>query len=92
MLFAQQLTVDRAQALWDLGRRLNRGLMARQSSLNDAADACGHIVSTADHGTPAVAVDEEGRVFAVNVADGSYVVRIGRVFDGLFRESEWAQA
>jgi hypothetical protein len=92
MIFAQKLTVDRAQALWDLGRRLNRGLTADQADLNDAADACGHVVRCADHGTPALAVDEEGRVFAVNVADGSYVVRIGRVFDGMFRESEWAQA
>jgi hypothetical protein len=90
MLFAQRLTVDRAQALWDLGRRLNRGLPSKETDPNDAAQACGHVVSSADHGTPAVAVDEEGRVFAVNTADGSYVVRIGRVFDGLFRESEWA--
>jgi hypothetical protein len=91
-MYALRLTLDRAQALWDLGRRLNRGATALATDPNDAAEACGHIVSPVDvrQGTPAVAVDEEGRVFAVNLSDGSYVVRIGRVFDGLFRESEWA--
>jgi len=91
MMFSESLTVDRAQALWDLGRRLNRGLVACEEDPNDAANARGHILSSADRGMPAVAIDDQGRIFAVNVSDGSYVVRIGRVFDGMFRASEWAQ-
>jgi hypothetical protein len=90
MLFSESLTVDRAQALWDLGRRQNRGLQAVERDPNDAANACGHLLAGAVQGMPAVAIDDQGRIFAVNVADGSYIVRIGRVFDGMFRASEWA--
>jgi len=91
MLFAHRLTVDRAQALWELGLRLQRGLQAGEDDPNDAAHARGHVLVAASEGAPAVAVDDEGRVFAVNLSDGSYVVRIGRVCDGMFRPSEWSQ-
>ncbi len=90
MLFAQSLTWDRAHALWDLGRCLGRGSHSRGKNLDDAAEACGHVVTCALDGLPALAMDEEGRVFAINLAGGSYVVRIGRVSDGRFREAEWA--
>jgi hypothetical protein len=91
MLFAQNLTVDRAQALWDLGLRLNRGADVGDRDPNDVAAAQGHILSTAGAGSPAVSVDDQGRIFAVNLAHGTYVVRIGRVSDGVFRASDWAQ-
>lgn len=91
MLFAQRLTLDRAQALWELGLRLQRGLQAPEDDPNVAAHAHGHVLVAAGQGTPAVAVDDEGRVFAVNLCEGAYVVRIGRVCDGMFRPSEWSQ-
>ncbi|MGD0675393.1 MAG: hypothetical protein ABSC94_08240 [Polyangiaceae bacterium] len=91
MLFAQTLTVDRAQSLWDLGRRLKRGLWVGENNPNDAAQARGHLLTAAESGLPAVVMDEEGRVFAVNSAEGSYIVWIGRVSDGVFRASDWAQ-
>ena len=91
MLFAQNLTVDRAQALWDLGLRLNRGATVGDEDPNAVAETQGHVLSAAKAGTPAVAVDDQGRIFAVNLAHGSYVVRIGRVSDGMFRASDWAQ-
>lgn len=87
MLFAQSLTVDRAQALWNLGLQLNRGATAIEGDLNVVAAARGHVLSAAGAGAPAVAVDDQGRIFAVNLAQGSYVVRIGRVSDGMFRAS-----
>jgi hypothetical protein len=90
-MFAQNLTVDRAQALWDLGFRLNRGAAAGDGDPNVVAAERGHVLSTAGAGTPAVSVDDEGRIFAVATAHGIYVVRIGRVSDGMFRASDWAQ-
>jgi len=92
MQIAQNLTADRAQALWELGRSLQRGLPAAEGNPNEAAQARGHLLTTADYGLPAVAIDDEGRIFAVNVFGCSYVVRIGRISDGMFRASEWAEA
>jgi hypothetical protein len=90
-MFAQNLTVDRAQALWDLGLRLNRGSRAGEADPDAAAAAQGHVLSVAAPGAPALSVDDQGRVFAVNLAGGTWVVRIGRVSDGMFRASDWAQ-
>ena len=92
MLFGQSLTLDRAQALWDLGRQLNRGRFTSDRDPDATADAYGHVLTSAGHGTPALAVDDEGRIFAVSAVGRSYVVRIGRISDGMFRPSEWAQS
>lgn len=81
---AGNATIDHVTALWHNGRMAGSGRHLNYRDLNDGAKSLGELVWGASDGTPAVAKDEEGYIWAVSIAGGTLAVRVGQVRDGRF--------
>ncbi len=81
---AGNVTIDHVTALWHQGRMAGDGRHLNYRDLNEGARSLGELVWGASDGSPAVARDEEGYLWAINIAGGTMAVRVGQVQDGRF--------